>query len=118
MDVIHGHSSHHPRPIEVYRGKLILYGCGDLIDDYEGISGHEAYRTDLRLLYFAAVRPATGHLVGLRMAPMQARRMRLHHATDDDDEHLGRILDSVSRRFGVRIAHACDGTLQLRTNGP
>ena len=34
---MHGHSSHHPRPIEVYRGKLILYGCGDLVDDYEGI---------------------------------------------------------------------------------
>ena len=37
VDVVHGHSSHHPRPIEVYRGKLILYGCGDTIDDYEGI---------------------------------------------------------------------------------
>ena len=35
VDVVHGHSSHHPRPIEAYRGKLILYGCGDLIDDYE-----------------------------------------------------------------------------------
>jgi poly-gamma-glutamate synthesis protein (capsule biosynthesis protein) len=32
VDVVHGHSSHHPRPIEVYRGKLILYGCGDTID--------------------------------------------------------------------------------------
>src|SRR5439155_5584404 len=26
VDLVHGHSSHHPRPIEVYRGKLILYG--------------------------------------------------------------------------------------------
>jgi poly-gamma-glutamate synthesis protein (capsule biosynthesis protein) len=50
VDVVHGHSSHHPRPIEVYRDKLILYGCGDLIDDYEGISGYEHYRDDLRLL--------------------------------------------------------------------
>jgi poly-gamma-glutamate capsule biosynthesis protein CapA/YwtB (metallophosphatase superfamily) len=33
VDVVHGHSSHHPRPIEVYSGKLIPYGCGDLIDD-------------------------------------------------------------------------------------
>jgi poly-gamma-glutamate synthesis protein (capsule biosynthesis protein) len=24
-----GHSSHHPRPIKVYRDRLILYGCGD-----------------------------------------------------------------------------------------
>lgn len=36
VDVVHGHSSHHPRPIEVYREKLILYGCGDTVDDYEG----------------------------------------------------------------------------------
>jgi poly-gamma-glutamate capsule biosynthesis protein CapA/YwtB (metallophosphatase superfamily) len=27
-DIVHGHSSHHPMPMEVYRGKLILYGCG------------------------------------------------------------------------------------------
>eukprot|EP00959_Pyramimonas_sp_CCMP1952_P199097 4164666-Pyramimonas_sp.AAC.1 len=25
--------------IEVYKGKLIMYGCGDLINDYEGIRG-------------------------------------------------------------------------------
>jgi poly-gamma-glutamate capsule biosynthesis protein CapA/YwtB (metallophosphatase superfamily) len=29
IDVIHGHSSHHPRAVEVYRDRLILYGCGD-----------------------------------------------------------------------------------------
>lgn len=44
IDVVHGHSSHHPRPIDVYRGKLILYGCGDTLDDYEGIGGYEAFR--------------------------------------------------------------------------
>jgi poly-gamma-glutamate capsule biosynthesis protein CapA/YwtB (metallophosphatase superfamily) len=59
VDVIHGHSSHHPRPIEVYRGKLILYGCGDCIDDYEGITDHEEYRDDLRLLYFASISAAS-----------------------------------------------------------
>jgi poly-gamma-glutamate capsule biosynthesis protein CapA/YwtB (metallophosphatase superfamily) len=44
---IPGHSSHHVRPIEVYHGKLVLYGCGDLIEDYEGISEYEQYRDDL-----------------------------------------------------------------------
>jgi Putative enzyme of poly-gamma-glutamate biosynthesis (capsule formation) len=39
VDVIHGHSSHHIKGIEVYRGKLIMYGCSDLLNDYEGISG-------------------------------------------------------------------------------
>jgi len=33
VDLVHGHSSHHPKAIEVYRGKLIRYGCGDLIND-------------------------------------------------------------------------------------
>jgi hypothetical protein len=27
------------RPFEVYRDRLILYGCGDLLNDYEGIGG-------------------------------------------------------------------------------
>ena len=55
-DIIHGHSSHHAKAIEVYHGKLILYGCGDFIDDYEGISGYERFRDDLVLMYFPTVR--------------------------------------------------------------
>jgi poly-gamma-glutamate synthesis protein (capsule biosynthesis protein) len=113
-DVVFGHSSHHPRPIEVYRGKLILYGCGDFIDDYEGITGYEKYRDDLRLAYFATVAPETGRLVRLRMAPMQARQLRLCHATRDDRDHLRGVLDRISRDFGSRIDLGRDGALQLR----
>ncbi|RDI60473.1 poly-gamma-glutamate synthesis protein (capsule biosynthesis protein) [Nocardia pseudobrasiliensis] len=47
VDIVHGHSAHHPRPIEIYRGKPILYGCGDVINDYEGIGGHEGAETAL-----------------------------------------------------------------------
>lgn len=39
VDIVHGHSSHHPQGIDVYRDKPILYGCGDFLNDYEGISG-------------------------------------------------------------------------------
>jgi poly-gamma-glutamate capsule biosynthesis protein CapA/YwtB (metallophosphatase superfamily) len=114
VDVVHGHSSHHPRPVEVYRGRLILYGCGDFIDDYEGIPGHEEYRSDLRLLYLASVEADTGKLVGLQMAPMQARQMRLRHASRADARRLRAVLDRVSRSFGPRIEAAPDGTLVLR----
>lgn len=113
VDLVHGHSSHHPRPVEVHRGKLILYGCGDLINDYEGISGHEEYRDDLRLLYFATVRPDTGHLVRLRMAPMRAHRMRLRHPDRADTEHLRSVLDRISRPFGSRV-DLRGGVLELR----
>lgn len=102
VDVVFGHSSHHPRPIEVYRGGLVLYGCGDFINDYEGISGHETYRGDLRLMYLARIVPGQG-LSDLRMVPFQAHQMRLRRASRSDTEWLRDILTGVSRRFGVRV---------------
>jgi poly-gamma-glutamate synthesis protein (capsule biosynthesis protein) len=116
VDVVHGHSSHHPRPIEVYRKKLILYGCGDFVDDYEGIGGHRQYRDDLRLLYLPRVDPTSGELVELRMAPLQSRKMRLHRASDADARWLRNVLDKVSRRFGSRIDLGTDGMLTLRSS--
>jgi poly-gamma-glutamate capsule biosynthesis protein CapA/YwtB (metallophosphatase superfamily) len=110
VDVVHGHSSHHPRPVEVYRGKLVLYGCGDLVDDYEGISGYEEYRDDLRLLYFATVGADTGRLMRLRMVPMRAHRLRLCLASRADARHVRDVLDTISRPFGSRI----DRGLELR----
>ncbi|SCK36174.1 CapA family protein [Streptomyces sp. WMMB 322] len=117
VDIVHGHSSHHPRPIEVYRGKLVLYGCGDFIDDYEGVEGHEEYRDDLRLLYLASVEADTGRLTELRMAPFQARRMRLSRAAPEDAEWLRAVLDRVSGQFGVRVGNGRDGMLTLQQAG-
>ncbi len=111
IDVVHGHSSHHPRPIEVYRNRLVLYGCGDFIDDYEGIAGYESYRDDLRLLYFATIDAATGELAELRMAPMRARRMRLRPASHEDARWLRSTLSRVSRPFGTRVELRPDGVL-------
>ena len=113
VDVVHGHSSHHPRPIEVYSGKLILYGCGDLVDDYEGITGHERYRDDLRLIYLPRLDPASGQLKELRLAPFQARRLRLHRASEPDTEWLQTVMDKVSRGFGSRIERGSGGFLTL-----
>lgn len=114
VDVVHGHSSHHPRPIEGYRDKLVLYGCGDFINDYEGIKGYEEFRDDLRLLYFVSVQPQTGKLASLRMVPMQARQMRLRNASRKDAAWLQAVLDRVSRGFGARIDLHADGVLVLR----
>jgi poly-gamma-glutamate synthesis protein (capsule biosynthesis protein) len=102
-DVVHGHSSHHPRPIEVYRGRLILYGCGDLINDYEGIRGHETFRPDLRLLYFARIDPDTGQLLALVLVPLQARRLRLHRANRSDTQWLASALTDAAEAFSSRL---------------
>jgi poly-gamma-glutamate synthesis protein (capsule biosynthesis protein) len=113
VSLVHGHSSHHPRPIEVYRGRLILYGCGDFIDDYEGIGGHREYRDDLRLMYFASLRRGTGELAGLRMVPMQARKLRLSHAAGPDRQWLAATLGRISRPFGAVVEPGPDGLLVL-----
>ncbi|MEW2511607.1 CapA family protein [Streptomyces sp. NPDC046870] len=114
VDVVHGHSSHHPRPPEVYRDRLVLYGCGDLVDDYEGIGGHERYRDDLRLLHLVSVEPGTGRLTGLRMVPFQARRLRLEHARAEDTAWLRTVLDGHARALGTRVEDGGDGTLTVR----
>jgi len=115
VDLIHGHSSHHPGPVEVFGGKLVLYGCGDCINDYEGITGYERYRGDLRLLYFASLHPDTGTLAALRMAPMQARKLRLHRAPQADARWLATAMERASTRFGSRVGLQPDGLLALRS---
>jgi poly-gamma-glutamate capsule biosynthesis protein CapA/YwtB (metallophosphatase superfamily) len=114
IDLVHGHSSHHPRAIEIYRGRLILYGCGDLVDDYEGIGGYEGYRPDLRLLYLARLDPGSGCLIELRITAMQARRLRLHHASPADASWLARTLTSVSAGLASPVTVSDDGALVLR----
>lgn len=114
VDVVHGHSSHHPRPIEVYRDRLILYGCGDLINDYEGITGHEGYRSDLRLLYLATLDGDTGQLVGLELLPFQARRMRLERASRSDADWLASVLDELSRPRGAPLRRSGDAEPRLQ----
>ena len=114
VDVVHGHSSHHPRGMEIYKGKLILYGCGDFLNDYEGISGHEGYRGDLTLMYFVRLDASTGTLVGLEMAPMQLKRFRLNYASADDVLWLKDTLDREGKKFGNWVELGTDNTLTLR----
>jgi poly-gamma-glutamate synthesis protein (capsule biosynthesis protein) len=110
--VVHGHSSHHPMAMEVHAGRLILYGCGDFLNDYEGISGHESYRPDLALMYFADLDPETGALVALRMTPLQLCGLRLRAATKADTAWLQARLDRECARFGAGVVRA-DGGLAL-----
>jgi poly-gamma-glutamate capsule biosynthesis protein CapA/YwtB (metallophosphatase superfamily) len=114
VHVVYGHSSHHVKGVEVYRNRLILYGCGDFFNDYEGIGGHEGYRPDLSLMYFPQFDPLTGNLIGLRMAPMRIARFRLDRASRRDAEWLKERLARECRRFGVAIDLDQDGALVAR----
>jgi len=118
VDLVHGHSSHHAKAIEVHRGKLILYGCGDLLNDYEGIRGYESFRGDLSLMYFPTLEADSGALAGLSMVPTQMRRFRIQRAPAAGVEWLARVLERECSKLGTHIERQADGTLELLESLP
>jgi poly-gamma-glutamate synthesis protein (capsule biosynthesis protein) len=114
IDAIYGHSSHHVKGIEVYQGKLVLYGCGDFLNDYEGIGGYEQYRDDLTLMYFPSFDPTSGRLEQLRLVPMQIKRFQTIRPSSDDWQWLIKMLNREGKQFGTRVESAKDGSLWLR----
>lgn len=114
VDIVHGHSSHHVKGIEVYHQKLILYGCGDFINDYEGIGGHDEYRPNLTLAYLASVDPASGKLHRLQMVPLERHRFRLRDASSTAARALRSLLTREGRDFGTVAEPDADGSIALR----
>lgn len=112
VDVIHGHSSHHVKGIEVHRGRLILYGCGDFLDDYEGIAGHEALRGDLGFAYFPTL-AAEGRLLALELLPTRIRGLRIEHPSPPDRAWLRATIDAAGAALGTRLRDAADGRFAL-----
>ena len=117
VDVIHGHSSHHPKGIEVYEDRPIMYGCGDFLNDYEGISGYERYRDDLVLTYLVTMQPRSGKLVRFEMIPFQIKRFRLNYVSRSDSHWLRDALDRECARFGGHVELSETDRLTLGT-GP
>ena len=113
VDLVHGHSSHHVKAIEVYNGKLILYGCGDFVTDYEGIRGYEGYRDDLVLMYFPTVERGSGKLSRLDMTPLRIRSFRLQRASERDVRWLRDTLTREGAAFATAARLEDDGTLSL-----
>lgn len=117
VSVVHGHSSHHAKAIEIYKDRLILYGCGDFIDDYEGMGGYDKYRADLSVMYFPRLDPRTGALLGLELVPLQIRRFRLQPASAADVEWLRAMLDRENCKLGTRPLHSGRDSLVLAPRG-
>jgi len=113
VDVVHGHSSHHAKGIEVYHGKAVIYGCGDFINDYEGISGYGQFRGDLSLMYFVQMDQTTGTLTGVQMKPTRMKGFRVQKASHDDALWLRDMLNREGKRFGTWVTMAEDTTLNL-----
>jgi poly-gamma-glutamate synthesis protein (capsule biosynthesis protein) len=112
-DLVHGHSSHHPLPIEVHRGRAIVYGCGDLLNDYEGIGAHGHLRSDLACLYLVTLAD-DGRLERLEIVPLQLRRLRLQRADATGRSWLRRVFAEEGQELGTGVSDAEEGSFALR----
>jgi poly-gamma-glutamate capsule biosynthesis protein CapA/YwtB (metallophosphatase superfamily) len=113
VDVVHGHSSHHVQGIEVYKGRPIIYGCGDFLNDYEGIGGYGQFRDDLALMYFVSMELSSGRLVDLHMVPMQIKHFSLSRVSNEDALWLKEVFNREGLQFGTRVELRADNTLSL-----
>ncbi|KAL3666294.1 hypothetical protein V7S43_008545 [Phytophthora oleae] len=87
VDLVYGHSSHHVRGMEIYGGKLIIYGAGDLVNDYEGFTNRAdtAYNT-LGALFLVDLDVNDGTLSQLCLVPTFMNRLSLQRVKTNSYE--------------------------------
>jgi poly-gamma-glutamate synthesis protein (capsule biosynthesis protein) len=105
VDLIHGHSSHHFRPVEIYHGKLILYGCGDLINDYEIIDNWErdAYLSWASIAYFPKYDMMTKKIVGLTLVPFKIKNMKLELSSYEEMAKITSRFNQICSIFRINF---------------
>jgi poly-gamma-glutamate capsule biosynthesis protein CapA/YwtB (metallophosphatase superfamily) len=113
ITIVHGHSSHHVKAIEIFKERLLLYGCGDFLTDYEGISGYEMFRGDLALMYLIELDSCSGELIAARLVPMRMRRFRLERASAADAKWLCNLLNALGTPFATQTHLDDDDSLTL-----
>jgi poly-gamma-glutamate synthesis protein (capsule biosynthesis protein) len=114
IDVLYGHSSHHVKGIEVYQGRPVLYGCGDFLNDYEGIDGYDEFRPDLSLMYFPVLERSTGKLLRFVLIPKQIRRLRVNRAPQEGIDWMFETLNREGARLGTKVERGEGDGLELR----
>ena len=87
VDVVYGHSSHHPKAIELHKGKLILY--------------------------LPTVDRSTGCLNQLVMIPFRLKKFRLNRASHDDALWLCTMFNREGKAFGTQFALTENDMLKL-----
>lgn len=112
VDIVHGHSSHHVQGVERYHGKLIIYGCGDFVDDY---ALHADYRNDLSAVWRVIVKEREDGGGGggdrslvldrLEIFPTRIERFRASLLDRKDEDHvwLRRRIEVLSGELGTVV---------------
>jgi poly-gamma-glutamate synthesis protein (capsule biosynthesis protein) len=113
VDIVHGHSSHHVQAVEIYHGKPILYGCGDFLNDYEGIQGFECFRGDLGAMYFITMEPDSGQLQQLVLVPTQIKGFQVQRPQAMDVDWFYHVVRRECAKFNTGVERHVDGSLTV-----
>lgn len=111
VHIIYGHSSHHIKAIEVYKGSLIIYGCGDFINDYEGIKNYEEFRSDLPVMFFPSIDIQTGKLIKLKLIPLHLKNFALNPIPLSDLHWVEKTLNREGKKLGTQFQAQPDYSL-------
>lgn len=88
---------------------MILYGCGDFINDYEGLPGYEEMRPALALGFVVDIDERGDLLRGVQMLPFRRKKFRLQRSSQQEADWL---VDVMSREsVGCRVSLDDDGIL-------
>lgn len=95
-DIVFGHSAHVCRGVEIYQGKVIMYGAGDFIDDY---AVDEAERNDRSMIF--GVEGGRGKITAVYFYPTVIRAMQAKMAKGEDQTAIRQKMSQLCRDLGT-----------------
>ncbi|QEL65939.1 poly-gamma-glutamate synthesis protein (capsule biosynthesis protein) [Oryzomicrobium terrae] len=98
-DLYVGHSAHLTQGVELYRGKPILYDCGDFIDDY---AVDPVLRNDWSCLFLVDL-DDSGQCTRLALIPVCLALARVRRATGAEAEAICRRQMRLSAELGTTL---------------
>lgn len=116
VDIIHGHSSHHVQGVESYEGTLIIYGCGDFVDDYAVVPSH---RNDLSAVWNVIVAEKSNgdglELLRLEVFPNRIKSFQAGLIPSDDLDHkfVRDRVTELSAKLGTAVERELGNEGQL-----
>jgi poly-gamma-glutamate capsule biosynthesis protein CapA/YwtB (metallophosphatase superfamily) len=123
VDIIHGHSSHHVQGAEIYNGKLIVYGCGDFVDDY---AVDKSWRNDLSAAWrvTVGVKDEAGEqrvrlvVQKLEVFPNRIHRFSANLLSPDDEDHqwMKERFRQLCGAFGTKVEEELGSEGQIIIN--
>jgi poly-gamma-glutamate synthesis protein (capsule biosynthesis protein) len=95
-DVIFGHSCHVVRGVEVYRGRPVIYGAGDFVDDY---AVDEIERNDRSMIF--ELETGMEAVARLRLYPTVIRRFQARLAKGTEAEAIAGTMRRLCADLGT-----------------